>query len=254
MPTGGQTNGPLNSKTCRVSAEMEYLALLFSLPFLYVAFQHYRDARYIQNMPTVPIASAAQGLVEIKGKTIQLDKQKRYVPIINVPCVWYRYEEIMIIDDDDEQVTEVKTSDQRFYVADQTGVCAVDPMFADVHPKKSRDIKDEDRQLIHRVSWIGLDENLFVLGWLSTLHPAARTDDVIGEPGDNKIVKRYGQLQEQLNRITHAPRKSLPYIISSHFEHRLVNNLYRKAHGWLFGFFILIAILFALIQNLHRLY
>lgn len=233
---------------------MEYLALLLSLPFLYIAFLRYRDARYIQNLPTVPIASAPQGLVEIKGRTVQVEKLNRYAPIINVPCVWYRYEKVMISDRDDEEVTEIKTSEQRFYVADDTGICAIDPLHADVHPKRSSDVPDRDQAVIHRVAWIGVDERIHVLGWMHTLHPAPKTDDVIGGNYTDGIVKRYGHLTEHLNRITHAPRKSLPFIISTHFEHRLVSSLLKQTRGWLAGFFVSITILFMLIQRLDNLF
>jgi len=254
MPIGGQISGQLNLTRDWQVTNLEYLPLLLSLPLLYIAFRRYQAARYIQDIPTTPIASAAQGLVEIKAKTVQLDKITRYVPMLDIPCVWYRYEEIMISDNDEEQVTEVKVSEQRFYVADHTGICAIDPLFAEVHPKKTRDIQDAQRSVIHRVSWIGLDDYIYVLGWMHTLHPAAKTDDIIGERIPGAIEKRYGHLKEQLNRITHSPNKSLPFIISSYFEHLLVNNLRKKALFWLGLFFLSIAFLFVLAQRLDKLF
>lgn len=230
---------------------MEYLALILSLPLLYIAFRRYRIARYIKDIPTTTIASAAQGLVEVKAKTIQLDKKTRYAPMLDVPCVWYRYEEISIRDGE-ERIQDVHVSDQRFYVADRTGLCAIDPMFAEIHPKKSKDIPDKSLPIIHRVSWIGLDDYIYILGWMHSLHPAAKIDDRIGEDIENDspttLVKRYGHLKEQLNRITHAPQKALPFIISSHFEHLLVNDLRKKAFFWLILFFLSIVTLFFIIH------
>ncbi|NBX20824.1 MAG: hypothetical protein EBR58_05350, partial [Betaproteobacteria bacterium] len=48
-----------------------------------------RRARAISNIATSRIASAAQGYVELQGRTNTTDLI--YSPLSNSPCIWYRY-------------------------------------------------------------------------------------------------------------------------------------------------------------------
>jgi len=227
-----------------------YLSLLATLPLLIVAFYRLQIARHIEDMPTSSVIAAAQGLVEIKAKTIQFDEEPLVVPRLGIPCVWYRYETLDY--NQQERVVDARESFRRFYIADETGVCAVDPFHAEVYPKKNK--QEQDGSAVYKMSWIGIDEQLYVLGWLHTLHPRPKTDDVIRDPlGTNNeegaIVKRYGHLKEKLDRITRAPYPGIPFLISTQYEHALVRKMKQQAKYWFVGFFAALIVVFILIEN-----
>ena len=229
---------------------MAYWILLVTLPLLVIAFYRLQIARHIEDLPTSPIGAAAQGLVEIKAKTIQLEDKSLLVPRLGIPCAWYRYETVDY--NQQERVIDARESFNRFYVADETGVCAVDPFHAEVHPKKSK--QEQEGSTLYKMSWIGIDEKIYILGWLHTLHPRPRTDDVLRNYtkttiNTDTVIKRYGHLKEKLDRITYAPYPSMPFVISTYFEHNLVSKMKRKAKYWFVGFFAALIVMFFIIEN-----
>lgn len=229
---------------------MTYLILLAALPLLVIAFYRLQIARHIEDLPTSPVGAAAQGLVEIKARTIQLDDKPLLVPRLGIPCAWYRYETLDY--NQQERVVDARESFNRFYVADQTGICAVDPFHAEIHPKKN--MQEQEGNTLYKMAWIGIDEQIYILGWLHTLHPRPRTDDVLrdytkGYIKTNTIVKRYGHLKEKLDRITRSPYPGLPFVISSDFEHNLIRKMKSQAKYWFIGFFAAVMVMFFIIQN-----
>lgn len=236
---------------------MEYLVLLVVLPILFIAFYRLQIARRVEDLPTSAIGAAAQGLIEIKARTVDLKNRPLLVPHLGNPCVWFRYE----IEHHDQQkgkiMVDARESIDRFYVADSTGICAVDPLRAEVHPKKTKQIQEGNT--LYKLSWIGVDEAIYILGWLHTLHPRPKTDDVIRDYSSTKsdvdsVVKRYGHLKKKLDRITRAPYPAIPYIISTHYEHSLVRKLKRQARDWFIGFFIALMAMFLIIENWQFLF
>ena len=235
---------------------MEYLVLLAVLPFLLIAFYRLQIARRVEDLPTSPIGAAAQGLVEIKARTVDLNNRPLLVPRLGIPCVWYRYE----IEDHNRQdgkvIIDARESFDRFYVADSTGICAVDPLRAEVHPKKSKQI--QEGSALYNLSWIGIDDSIYILGWLHTLHPRPKINDEIRNYSSAKssvetIVKRYGHLKKKLDRITRAPYPGIPFVISTHYEHALVKKLKRQAKYLFIGFFAALMALFFIIENWQSL-
>lgn len=234
---------------------MAYLTLLATLPLLIIAFYRLQIARYIEDLPTSSVAAAAQGLVEVKARTIQFDDKPLLVPRLGIPCVWYRYETLNY--NQQNKVVDARESYNRFYVADETGVCAVDPFHAEVHPKKSK--QEQEGSTVYKMSWIGVDEQIYILGWLHTLHPRPKIDDVLRDytktdNNINTIVKRYGHLKKKLDRITRAPYPGFPYVISAHFEHALVSKMKQQAKYWFVSFFTALVILFFIIENWQSLF
>lgn len=236
---------------------MEYLVLLITLPFLFISFYRLQIARRIEDLPTSAIGAAAQGLVEIKARTVNLNSRPLEVPHLGIPCVWFRYEIENYQQEEGKIIVDARESIDRFYVADSTGICAVDPLRAEVLPKKSRQIKDGSS--IYKLSWIGVDDAIYILGWLHTLHPRPKTDDVIHDYSFRKsdveaVVRRYGHLKKKLDRITRAPYPGIPYIISTHYEHTLVQKLKRQAWYWFIGFFTALLIMYLIIENWRFLF
>lgn len=229
---------------------MAYLSLLATLPILFIAFYRLQIARYIEDLPTSSIVAAAQGLVEVKANTVQLETRPLVVPHLDIACVWYRYETLDYNQHD--RIVDARESIDRFYVADDTGVCAVDPFHAEVHPRKTRQI--QDGSTVYKMSWIGVGEKVYILGWLHTLHPRPKTDDVIRNRASTEfkpeaVVKRYGHLKKKLDRITRAPYPGIPFVISSHYEYALVRKLKQQAKYWFAGFFAALIAMFMIVEN-----
>jgi hypothetical protein len=228
-----------------------YLILLATLPILIIAFYRLQIARYIEDLPTTSIVAAAQGLVEVKAETIQINETKQLlVPRLDIPCVWYRYETLDY--HEQNRIVDARESSDRFYVADGTGVCAVDPLHAEIHPKKTKQIQDGNA--FYKISWIGVNERIYILGWLHTLHPRPKTDDVIRDHSNlntnvEAVVKRYGHLKKKLDRITRAPYPGIPFVISSHYEYALVRKLKRQAKYWFAGFFTALITMFLVVES-----
>lgn len=215
------------------------LIYLLTLPLLLMAFYRLKLARFIEDQPDSTIGGAAQGIVEIKARTLQLDTQPLIVPILDMPCAWFRIETSVF--DEDKKAVVARESYQRFYVTDHTGVCAVDPLHAEVMPRKIKEIQDGNTH--HTITWIGIGDDIYVLGWMKSLHPRPRTDDRVGgfkqEWNDpDAVIRRYGQLKKKLDRITRSPFPGIPFLISTYYEHRLVDRLKRQAKYWFVGFFI----------------
>ena len=235
---------------------MEHLILLVVLPILMIAFYRLQIARRVEDLPTSSIGAAAQGLVEIKARTVVLDNKLLSVPRLGIPCVWYRNESEDNNKENGRVRTDARESFDRFYVADSTGLCAVDPLRSEVYPKKTKQI--QEGSTLYKLSWIGVDDSIYILGWLHTLHPRPKTDDMIRENSSTKgdietVVKRYGHLKEKLDRITHAPYPGIPFVISTHYEHTLVRKLKRQSRYLFVGFFGALVIIFLIIENWYLL-
>jgi len=230
---------------------VEYLILLLVLPLLLLAFYRLQIARRVEDLPTSSISAAAQGLTEIKARTVDLNNRPLLVPHLGIPCVWFRYE----IEDHNRQdgkvAIDARESIDRFYVADPTGICAVDPLRAEVYPRRNKQI--QDGSALYKLSWIGVDDSIYILGWLYTLHPRPKIDDEMRDysninSSEDTVVKRYGHLKKKLDRITRAPYPGIPFVISTHYEHALVKKLKRQARFWFIGFFVALLGMFFLIE------
>jgi len=102
-------------------------------------YLRYHSARIIENVPTSKIRSAAQGYVELIGKSRMMDGPVTVSPLTSTVCVWFRYKI-------EEKVTRrignkrrthwrivrEQTSDELFLLEDDTGRCVIDPDGADV--------------------------------------------------------------------------------------------------------------------------
>jgi hypothetical protein len=205
--------------------------LIVSIVFFLLSISHFRLARTIEDIPTSKIRSAHQGYVEIKGKTTLNGQSPLYVPRVEVPCVWYRYQ--VFRDDQGEPGDEErdKESIRGIFLEDATGICSAHAHRAEIYPTNV--VQHYESNAIHRMSWIGVGEFVYVLGWLNTLHPAPRVDDVIAKETPEKGELRYGQLKEPLGTITTHPNKRYPFIIKSGYEHRVTLELRQKSVFWL---------------------
>ena len=91
-----------------------------------------RRARSIADIPTSRIASAAQGYVELQGRTVA--SNLIFSPLSKTACIWYRYQVYEREAGKDRQWREVDsgTSSATFDLDDGSGQCTVDPDYAEV--------------------------------------------------------------------------------------------------------------------------
>ena len=124
-----------------------------------------RRARTISNIATSRIASAAQGYVELQGRTNTTDLI--YSPLSNSPCIWYRYAIYERDSDNDWKEVEGGTSSATFDLHDGSGVCTVDPDHAEVMgvPETSR-VSGDTKHVEHLLHG---GRNLYALGEFVTV-------------------------------------------------------------------------------------
>lgn len=90
-----------------------------------------RRARAIANIATSRIASAAQGYVELQGRSTTTDLI--YSPLTQTPCIWYRYRTYER-DNREKEWREIDSgvSSATFDLLDSSGSCTIDPDHAEV--------------------------------------------------------------------------------------------------------------------------
>lgn len=209
---------------------MEYLLLLLCSPFLIMAVYHRKIVRVIEDTPNTRIDSAAQGMVEIKARTIRPKARPLTVPHLGIPCVWYRHEVEVI--DESQQASLGKETHDTIYIEDDSGQCAVEPLHAEMHARRHKEVREGNE--IHHLYWIGIDDVIYVLGYMASLHPRPRVNDEIQM--SNGDVRYYGQIKSQAHRIIKPPMFGMPFIISTEYEHKLIDKYKQSSLAW-FGLF-----------------
>ena len=121
------------------------LGLAFGIACLIFAWSCLVRKRVMQDMPTAKLRSAHQGYIELQGRAELMDGSPIYAPLTREVCVWYRYK----VEHKESQgfgnsrdskwrTTSSGTSDDMFYLVDDTGKCAVDPDGAKVTTSHKR--------------------------------------------------------------------------------------------------------------------
>lgn len=120
-------------------------ALVLASGSLFYAWTNFVRKRVMQDMPTAKLRSAAQGYVELQGQAELMDGAAIYAPLSREICVWYRYKverrdnsPSNRSQDTRWRTAESGTSDELFYLVDDTGRCAVDPEGAKVSTRHKR--------------------------------------------------------------------------------------------------------------------
>ncbi len=141
-----------------------------------------RRARAIANIATSRIASAAQGYVELQGRTTTTDLI--YSPLSHTPCIWYRYriyERGRSGDADGSggwKEVERGTSSATFDLHDGSGVCTIDPDHAEVMGAEQRTQVRHDHK--HEEELLHAGRTLYALGEFTTVggdHSALSVSD-----------------------------------------------------------------------------
>jgi hypothetical protein len=93
---------------------------------------NYRRYRQVDDVPTSKIASAAQGYVELLGRSMPIPDSPVLSPLSSLPCCWYRYCVERKGSDDKWHHEDSGESIAHFLLVDDTGECVISPDGAEV--------------------------------------------------------------------------------------------------------------------------
>jgi hypothetical protein len=131
---------------------------------------NYRRYRQVHDLPTSKVASAAQGYVELFGRSANIPDSPVLSPLTSLPCCWYRYRIEHKTRDDDWQHEDSGESVAHFLLVDETGECVISPDGADVLDARKSTWTQGD----HRYTeWLLLPQGvLYALGEFRTTSSA----------------------------------------------------------------------------------
>lgn len=115
--------------------------IIFGTLAFFKGFKVREKKLLIENIPTSTVRGMAVGLVEVKGKAVCID-QPLTSHFAKEPCVFFRYkvEELRSSGKNSRWVTIASySSTNYFYLEDETGRVAVDPLDAELHLNVDRE-------------------------------------------------------------------------------------------------------------------
>jgi hypothetical protein len=142
----------------------------------------YRRYRQIHDLPTSRIVSAAQGYVELFGRSELISGVPVVSKLTGLPCCWYRYYVERKSSNDKWVYEDSGVSDEHFLLVDDTGQCVVFPEGAEVLPaRKQTWTRDEYRY----TEWLMLPRDvLYAVGEFTTIGGAVAEFDESGDVSD----------------------------------------------------------------------
>ena len=154
------------------SAEAWPYALMAMAVVSFVAWAaNYRRYRQIHDLPTSKIASAAQGYVELLGKSSCMASGALPSRLSRTHCCWYRYNVSRKGANNKWEQVESGGSDEPFIIIDDTGSCVITPQGAEV---LSHDHKSWHEGSYHYQEWLLLPDGvLYAIGEFRTESGAA---------------------------------------------------------------------------------
>jgi hypothetical protein len=150
-----------------------YALLAMSAVSFFAWVANYRRYRHIQDLPTSRVASAAQGYVELFGRTDLLPGEPIVSKLSRSSCCWYSFQIEEKGSEDKWNTVDSGSSVEQFLLVDDTGQCVISPEGAEVlsHDRKSWD--EFDRRY---TEWLLLPKGaLYAIGEFSTNTGAAVT-------------------------------------------------------------------------------
>jgi hypothetical protein len=189
---------------------------------------NYRRYRQITDMPIARIASAAQGYVELLGRSAQLTDAPLLTKTRHLPCVWYRYRVEEKSSDDKWSIQDEGESSDPFLLIDATGRCVIDPEHAEVITSRVESWTENDYRY---TEWLLLPQDtLYAIGEFATLGGADATLDFDGDvsallaewkKNQPKLLERF-----DLNRDGSIDLKE--WQLARHQAQREVEKSYQK--------------------------
>ena len=193
----------------------------------WTAFKRYH---LISDTPTAQIASAAQGYVELFGRSGLLLGASSLSFANSPPCVWYRYK-VTRQNGDRYETVDSGQSHETFLLKDTSGECVIDPDLAEIITQHKNTIRNGSYKTV--VEFLTPGESLYVIGSLKTLGGAGimldrRSDirELLGEwkRDTNHLLERFdrnadGQIDEQ--EWEHARKAAAKEVAEEHAKLRL---------------------------------
>lgn len=93
---------------------------------------NYRRYRQIHDIPTSKVASAAQGYVELFGRSELLEGSALVSTRTGLPCCWRRYRIDRRTSNDKWERVDSGESNDHFLLVDETGPCVISPEGAEI--------------------------------------------------------------------------------------------------------------------------
>jgi hypothetical protein len=148
-----------------------YALLTMSAVSFFAWVANYRRYRHIQDLPTSKVASAAQGYVELFGRTELLPGELLASRLSRTPCCWYSFEIEEKGSDDKWKTLDSGSSVAHFLLVDDTGQCVISPDGAEVLTHDHKVWEQLDRRF---TEWLLLPKSvIYAIGEFSTTTAAA---------------------------------------------------------------------------------
>jgi hypothetical protein len=129
------------------SAEVwPYALLAMSMVSFCAWVANYRRYRQISDLPTSKVASAAQGYVELFGRSDLLLGKAVTSRLSSTTCCWYSYEIEEKDSNDKWRTVDSGSSVEHFLLVDDTGECVISPDGAEVLTNDGKSWEQNDRR------------------------------------------------------------------------------------------------------------
>lgn len=154
------------------SGEVWPYALLAMSAVSFLAWvANYRRYRHIQDIPTSKVASAAQGYVELFGRTELLPGEPIVSKLSRSRCCWYSFQIEEKSSDNKWHTVDSGASVEHFLLVDDTGQCVISPDGAEVLTHDDKSWEEFDRRY---TEWLLLPKSvIYAIGEFSTTTAAA---------------------------------------------------------------------------------
>jgi len=196
--------------------------------------------RLIENTPTSKIRSIAMGLVEIFGEVIPFNKEIIKSPFTNTNCVFYSYtiEEYRSSGKNRKWILIKKdTSNNKFYLKDETGQVLIDPNKAHIDLNKTyqteseKDTSENIKQFLKEKN-ISLENFLGVNKRLKFTEYILKQKDklyILGTAADNPLVEEESSVENSNDIMIQRGDFNSVYYISSKHETEVIKKYKREA-------------------------
>ena len=173
-----------------------YALLAMSAVSFFAWAGNYRRYRQIHDLPTSKVASAAQGYVELFGKSELLPGTPVTSQLSHTTCCWYAYQIEEKDSKDRWHTVDSGKSTEQFLLVDDTGQCVVSPDGAEVLTQGHNSWTEGNRRYSE---WLLLPKGiLYVLGEFSTT--AAASVAVREERADvSALLAEWKESQQRLH-------------------------------------------------------
>ena len=141
---------------------------------------NYRRLRRVEDTPLSTIASAAQGYVEIAGRS-EAGAALLRSQFTGLPCLWYQFEIYRKSGNDNWVLEKTGTSEDPFTVRDASGSCVIDPRGAEVMTSHEETWTEGDYRYTERL--LLAQERIYGLGELVTIGGANSVMDTESDVG-----------------------------------------------------------------------